>query len=485
VRAGAGRRLAAAILAAAATASHVFGGPGGDAGHAGEKLLASAPLAAAPDCARDGRRLQRQPACAFGRNVYLVAWCDGTRQVEKPTADIYCARVEARTGRALDPAGIVVCKAADLQEAPAVAFDGSGFLVVWQDLRGGQDYDIYAARVSEDGKVLDPGGFPVVRRAANQARPAAAFAGGSFIVAWMDARQYPVYGLYAARVSRDGKVLDADGRALDAEDADRIAKATPPGRSWLGEHHYWWDRLSSRFQPAMASNGSSCLVTYLRDVHANQTTGHALLLDPDRCAVIGSPVKLSGEPRDRVAACATPGGWAVAFDHWVSGWSPTPRLAALRLEPSAAPRDTIPRRPEARGQAPPTPMLLDLQEALAAGGGQYQQGKGHFTFWQAATAWNGRHVVVAMDYGWRTHRKVNELNYAIVAVRFDSRDGRFVDARPMVLASGSTAAGTCVRNPALAAGAAGEVLAVYEADAGIDRLTVEARLLRAGRAPAR
>ena len=183
-----------------------------------QAALEAGPAAAvAPDCARQNRQLQRQAACAVSDKICLVAWSDGTRTVEQPTADIYCARLDA-SGQTLDPAGIGVCRAADLQESPAVAFDGTNFLVVWQDLRSGTDYDIYAARISPRGKVLDPEGFAVIRRAGNQARPTVAFAAGNYLVAWMDARQYPVYGLYAARVSPAGEVLDADGRSLDSED---------------------------------------------------------------------------------------------------------------------------------------------------------------------------------------------------------------------------------------------------------------------------
>ena len=58
----------------------------------------------APEAIRDGRLVQRQPAGAFGGDVYLVAWCDGSRQVDRPTADIYCARVEAATGKSLGSA---------------------------------------------------------------------------------------------------------------------------------------------------------------------------------------------------------------------------------------------------------------------------------------------------------------------------------------------------------------------------------------------
>jgi len=440
-------------------------------------LRASPAVAVAPDAGSGGRRLQRQPACALGKTVYLVAWSDGTRQAGQPQANIYCARLDAVSGKPLDPAGICVCAADDLQEWPAVAGDGTNFLVVWQDLRNGKDYDIYAARVSENGKVLDPDGFPVAKRPSNQARPAVAFSGGNYLVVWMDGRQYPVYGLYGARVSPEGKVLDADGRALDVEDQTRIAKATPPEKSWLGERHYWWQPLSSRFHPAIASNGKSCLITCLRDVHANQTAAYAVRVDPAECSAIGAPVKLTCEPKGRVAVCGTPEGWAVAFDHWMQGWSPSARMAALRLDESLRQRDEIPARSDEKNPPPPRAPLLDLQKLLAAGGADYQQGKGHFSFWQAATAWDGKHVVVALDYGWRTPKKNNELNYAVVVSRVDPQAPRFLDDPPLVVASGNTPEGTAARHPALAAGPDGAVLLTYEKDAGMDKLTIEARVL--------
>jgi len=441
------------------------------------KLDASPAFVVAPDCARDNLRLQRHPASAFGKTVYLVAWCDGTRQADKPTADIYCARVEAGTGKALDPKGIPICTATDLQEWPAVAFDGTNFLVVWQDLRNGKDYHVYAARVTEQGKVLDPGGFPVANRPGNQARPAVGFANGNYLVVWMDARDYPVYGLYGARVSPDGKVLDADGKPLDVVDPKLLAKAVPPTKSWLGDKNNWWNSLTSRFQPAVASDGKNCLVTYLGDVHSNHTTGHALLVNPTDLSVTTAPVKLPGHPKTRIAPAALPNGWLVAFDHWISGWSPVPGLVGMRLDGSLKLRDAFPNRTDSSKEPEPA-FFLDLQKTLANGGGEYQQGKGHFTFWQAAAAWNGSHAVVAMDYGWRTKAKPAELNFAVVAARLDVKTGGFLDETPLLVATGDPATGNSVTKPCLTAGPNGEVLILYEKDLGADRQFVEARLLR-------
>lgn len=444
---------------------------------AAEKLTPSAPFAIAPECVRDGAVIQRHPAGCCGKSVYLVAWCDGSRQIHKPTADIYCARIDAASGKVLDPKGIRVCAAADLQENPAVAFDGQQFLVVWQDFRNGKDYDIYAARVTEDGKVLDADGFAVVARPSNQARPAATFAGGHFIVAWMDARLYPVYGIYAARVSSDGKVLDPDGKLLDSETPEAIAKVRPPGSSWLGARHYWWGGLQSRFHPSLATNGKEVLVACLREIHSNHTTAEALRVNPADLSVVSPPVRLPGQPRDRLACCAIPDGWAVAFDHWVSGWSPTPRLTTLRLDTNLQPRDDVPQGPESKSKLPPAP-LLDLQKILADKEGDYQQGKGHFAFWQAAAAWNGNEVVVAMDYGWRIKQKLADLRYAIVVTRYDPTTGKFLDDPPLVAATGASQAGTSVQNPVLIAGPNGDVLLLYENDTGVDSLKIEGRLLK-------
>lgn len=53
-----------------------------------------------------------------------------------------------------------------------MAFDGANFLVVWQDFRSGKHYGIYAARVTPAGKVLDAEGLPLdVEDAANRVAP--------------------------------------------------------------------------------------------------------------------------------------------------------------------------------------------------------------------------------------------------------------------------------------------------------------------------
>jgi hypothetical protein len=143
-----------------------------------------------------------------------VVWREGCpNELEN---DVLCARVSA-DGKALDPKGIPVGKAKDVQESPRVSSDGKDFLVVWQDMRSGRDDDVYGARVSNDGKVLDPeGGFMVAGGPHNQCFPDVTFAGDHYCAAWQGLPGdgdpgYPGtgYHIFGARITREGKVQTA------------------------------------------------------------------------------------------------------------------------------------------------------------------------------------------------------------------------------------------------------------------------------------
>ncbi|MCX7806116.1 MAG: hypothetical protein N3A38_13120 [Planctomycetota bacterium] len=159
------------------------------------------------------------PAVAFGKDAFLVAWRSGhlapgdLREGLKFDAKIVACRVD-RDGRLMDAAPFVVSAAADLRERPMAAFGGGVFLLVWQDLRNGKDWDVYAARVAPDGKTLDPDGIPVGAGPHNQALPDVAWDGRNFQVVWQDFRSGSQYQVYGARVSPEGKVLDVGGVAL-------------------------------------------------------------------------------------------------------------------------------------------------------------------------------------------------------------------------------------------------------------------------------
>jgi hypothetical protein len=104
------------------------------------------------------------------------------------------------------------------------AFDGTNFFVVWVDSRGGTHTpDIYGARVAPDGTVLDPGGIPLAVNSGRQTRPTVGFDGTDFVVAWEDHGGFVPNRIKATRVSSAGVKLDSPPLVLGGGAAPEIA----------------------------------------------------------------------------------------------------------------------------------------------------------------------------------------------------------------------------------------------------------------------
>ncbi len=142
------------------------------------------------------------PDLAFGGGNYLVVWQDNQFY------DIYGALVDT-IGTIKSQFGIRT--GSGLQEDPAVASDGQGFLVVWEDFGSHwPNADVLAARVTSTGVVLDPGGIEVSAAADAELMPSVTFDGSNYVVAWK--REVDVGGqVYVGRVSPEGAVLDPAG----------------------------------------------------------------------------------------------------------------------------------------------------------------------------------------------------------------------------------------------------------------------------------
>lgn len=298
---------------------------------------------------------QGVPAVAWDGAVYLAVWED----LRGGDADVYAARVSLR-GDALDPAGIVVASGPAAQRAPKVTFDGSDFVVAWEDHRGG-DADVYAARVSSAGVVLDRGGVAVATGAGHQGAPAVAsdgaqvlvtweheddgrfvlratrwapggrvlddpplalpFGGGSqrspvavwngsrYLIAWEDFRG-PDGDIYAARIATDGALLDPTGVA--------VSSAT-----------------GAQFGPSVACHGGECFVAWadLRDGASFDVYGARLAADGAVLDPAGLQVALA--PEAQVAPAVAWGGarYVVAWqDARVDGIATD--LYAARVDPT-------------------------------------------------------------------------------------------------------------------------------------------------------
>jgi len=177
------------------------------------------------------RRPGVKAAVAAGNGTSLVVWAD---------PDGWATRIDP-SGNILDTAGILICNAPGSQAEPAVAFDGTNWLVTWQDIRSAAYYDIYAARVTPDGTVLDPGGFLVSGAQYSQFNPAVAWDGTNFVVAWQDYRDIK-FDIYASRVSSAGAVLDPDGIMVARQ---AMYQRYPDAASGLGRTLLVWERWDS------------------------------------------------------------------------------------------------------------------------------------------------------------------------------------------------------------------------------------------------
>jgi hypothetical protein len=170
------------------------------------------------------------PAVARMKDGFLVVWRSGLlapgdlREGFKYNADIVGCLVSA-AGEVLSKEPFVICKAAGMQDMPRVASDGPSAgsgqgktaLVVWQDLRDPKAWQVYGARVTAEGKVLDPDGVLISGGALNRAKPKVAWDGKSFVVIWQDFRDGKKYDIFCSRVTLDGKNLDPNGMALSTK----------------------------------------------------------------------------------------------------------------------------------------------------------------------------------------------------------------------------------------------------------------------------
>jgi len=152
------------------------------------------------------------PAIAFDGANYFVAW----KHTDGGIGTAICGIHMSPEGIILDSSHITIPASPDYDFNPlSVAYDGTNYFAVWTDLRNSDSGDLYGARVSRDGRVLDSGGFAISRAANAQEWSSTVFDGTDFMVIWQDGR-ISDRDIYAARVSSEGAVLDTEGIVVNA-----------------------------------------------------------------------------------------------------------------------------------------------------------------------------------------------------------------------------------------------------------------------------
>ena len=166
-------------------------------------LDTSSLYAAVPDT-----NCQDAPDIAFDGVNYLVVWHDD----RNGGFDVYGARL-TQEGMIIDTGAFAIANAPGDQLSPVVAFDGNNYLVVWQDHRNGE-WDIYGARVTTSGVVLDTASIQISVELYNQRYPSISFGDTQYLVIWSNWDGYTRVSLSGCRVDTTGIVVDTSGIAV-------------------------------------------------------------------------------------------------------------------------------------------------------------------------------------------------------------------------------------------------------------------------------
>ena len=187
---------------------------------------------------RGAANTQHDPSTAFDGSNFLVAWADNRNMA----GAIYAARVSLG-GANLDPEGIPICTLAFQRGYPSVAFDGTNYLVTWADGRRSDSADIYGTRVTRGGSVLDPQGIPLVVGGDAHSFPTAAFNGTNYLLVWDDISDSGMCSIRCARVSPAGQMLDPGDTLCTAWSAWTPVVAAN-GTNWLVAWHDWRSEMN-------------------------------------------------------------------------------------------------------------------------------------------------------------------------------------------------------------------------------------------------
>jgi hypothetical protein len=175
-------------------------------------------------------------AISYGASQYLVVWEDAAT---RPNDDIYGQYISP-TGTALG-SPFAICTASGRQffdSRRPVAFDGSNTLVVWRDQRNGTDSDIYGQLVSTNGNLVGPN-LAISEQSGIQMAPAVAFDGTRYLVTWMSQRVvdgfYETWGRFIARDGTTGPLFQISQTASPRAQTVRLT---------FGETNYMvvWNR---------------------------------------------------------------------------------------------------------------------------------------------------------------------------------------------------------------------------------------------------
>ena len=234
------------------------------------------------------------PALAFDGSNYLVVWQKFDNSAAPPGEpgpgyQIYGAFVSLA---GTTNGEFAIFEAPGQQGGASIAFDGSNYLVAWNDTRTGSgqtnDTDIYGTRISPAGVLLDAAPFGIVTAFGIQGDPELASNGSNWLVVWGDIGVEvpgPQDGkIYARRVAPDGSVLDGAADTLGIAVGTALVNNHSPDTTYNGTNYFVTWAASS----AQIAGGESIWGASITDA-GQRLGGPADVLD----------MRISGPPIDR------------------------------------------------------------------------------------------------------------------------------------------------------------------------------------------
>ena len=128
-----------------------------------------------------GAGTRKDARLAFGGSNFLVAWTESD-------SSTVVARLVSQTGMLLGPAFVVNASPAPSDNPGAVGFDGTNYLVLWNDEVGGMGshgWELFGQLVTPAGVLTGPV-LPIMAAPGAQIFPGIAFDGTTYLIGWND-----------------------------------------------------------------------------------------------------------------------------------------------------------------------------------------------------------------------------------------------------------------------------------------------------------
>ncbi|MBN2365374.1 MAG: T9SS type A sorting domain-containing protein [Calditrichaeota bacterium] len=184
--------------------------------------------------------VQSSPSIAYGGPNYLAVWQDHRNGL----FEIYGTLIDQQ-GNILDTNGFVISSGSDSKECPEVCFDDSNYLVVWQEYSG-NSWDIHGIRVDQLGRPIDSDNIIICNEPQNQKHPTLIFDGTNYIVVWEDYRNGMDSDIYYTTITVTGTVAQSTPVSNQSRDQLSPALARGSGNQVFIVYSGWTDSVDGK-----------------------------------------------------------------------------------------------------------------------------------------------------------------------------------------------------------------------------------------------